>query len=162
MTFHCVAEGNPGPQYLWTRGRQDSLVQVSLTILIVILIIFIKERLLFYAHDHCHRCKVAIFIVIPIAIIKDLLPYCDDHCLHDHCHQCFNFHFCFQHLTDWKCPNYIVALQKLTFNLNLWQAGKQNLSLVASEKTEAVYRCQVLDDDEEEDADDVVLIKMVM
>merc|ERR1719189_2048609 len=52
VTFHCVAEGNPGPQYLWTRGRQDSLVQ----------------------------------------------------------------------------------------------AGKQNLSLVASEKTEAVYRCQVFAD----------------
>jgi len=52
VTFHCVAEGNPGPQYLWTRGRQDSLVQ----------------------------------------------------------------------------------------------AGKQNLSLVASEKTEAVYRCQVFSD----------------
>ena len=46
--------------------------------------------------------------------------------------------------------------------MNLWQAGKQNLSLVASEKTEAVYRCQVLDDDEEEDADGIVLIKMVM
>ena len=46
--------------------------------------------------------------------------------------------------------------------MNLWQAGKQNLSLVASEKTEAVYRCQVLDDDEEEGADGVVLIKMVM
>jgi len=52
VTFHCVAEGNPGPQYLWTRGRQDSLVQ----------------------------------------------------------------------------------------------AGKQNLSLVATEKTEAVYRCQVFSD----------------
>ena len=46
--------------------------------------------------------------------------------------------------------------------MNLWQAGKQNLSLVASEKTEAVYRCQVLDVDEEEDADGIVLIKMVM
>lgn len=29
VTFHCVAEGNPGPQYLWTRGRQDSLVQAG-------------------------------------------------------------------------------------------------------------------------------------
>ena len=38
VTFHCVAEGNPGPQYLWTRGRQDSLVQVAITILIAILI----------------------------------------------------------------------------------------------------------------------------
>ena len=162
MTFHCVAEGNPGPQYLWTRGRQDSLVQVVITMLIVIQAIFIKERLLYYAHDHCHLCNVAIFIVIPIVITKDLFPYYDDHCLHDHCHQCVNFHFCFQYLTDWKCPNYIVALRNVTFNLNLWQAGKQNLSLVASEKTEAVYRCQVLDDDEEEDADGIVLIKMVM
>ena len=64
MTFHCVAEGNPGPQYLWTRGRQDSLVQVAITILIAILIIIIKALLLFY-----------------------------DHCLHDQCHQCVKFSF---------------------------------------------------------------------
>ena len=101
---------------------------------------------------HCH----------PNCYHQRSFPYYDDHRLHDHCHQCVNFHFCFQHLTDWKCPNYIVALRNVTFNLNLWQAGKQNLSLVASEKTEAVYRCQVLDDDEEEDADGIVLIKMVM
>jgi len=29
VTFHCVAEGNPVPQYLWTRGRQESLVQAG-------------------------------------------------------------------------------------------------------------------------------------
>ena len=38
----------------------------------------------------------------------------------------------------------------------LWQAGKQNLSLVASEKTEAVYRCQVGEDGDDEDEDHVV------
>ena len=47
MTFHCVAEGNPGPQYLWTRGRQDSLVQVAISMFIAILIIIIKALLLF-------------------------------------------------------------------------------------------------------------------
>ena len=72
VTFHCVAEGNPGPQYLWTRGRQDSLVQVNI-----------------------------IFFVITIRIKMLNVPFMDD------------------------------------------QAGKQNLSLVATEKTEAVYRCQV-------------------
>jgi len=29
VTFHCVAEGNPTPAYLWTRGRTDSLVQAG-------------------------------------------------------------------------------------------------------------------------------------
>ena len=55
--------------------------------------------------------------------------------------------------------------------LTLWQAGKQNLSLVASEKTEAVYKCQVGEygDDEGEDLvvkdyvdDAIVMMKMLM
>jgi len=29
VTFHCVAEGNPLPSYLWTRGRQDTLLQAG-------------------------------------------------------------------------------------------------------------------------------------
>ena len=29
VTFHCVAEGNPTPEYIWTRGRQDSLLQAG-------------------------------------------------------------------------------------------------------------------------------------
>ena len=44
MTFHCVAEGNPGPQYLWTRGRQDSLVQVSTTFFMIIVVIVIVTK----------------------------------------------------------------------------------------------------------------------
>ena len=62
VTFHCVAEGNPVPSYIWTVGRRDSLLQ----------------------------------------------------------------------------------------------AGTQNLSLVASEKTEAVYRCQVGQDGDNEGEDHVV------
>jgi hypothetical protein len=27
VTFHCVASGNPSPSYVWTVGRQDSLLQ---------------------------------------------------------------------------------------------------------------------------------------
>ena len=41
-------------------------------------------------------------------------------------------------------------------NLTPWQAGKQNLSLVASEKTEAVYKCQVGEDGDNEGEDHVV------
>ena len=53
-------------------------------------------------------------------------------------------------------------------NLTLWQAGKQNLSLVASEKTEAVYRCQVGDNEGEDHVvkdyvdDAIVMMKMLM
>jgi len=29
VTFHCVAEGNPAPAYVWTQGRQDALLQAG-------------------------------------------------------------------------------------------------------------------------------------
>merc|ERR1712115_472992 len=29
VTFHCVAEGNPVPSYIWTVGRKDSLLQAG-------------------------------------------------------------------------------------------------------------------------------------
>merc|ERR1711902_71906 len=29
VTFHCVAEGNPMPSYIWTVGRKDSLLQAG-------------------------------------------------------------------------------------------------------------------------------------
>ena len=29
MTFHCVAEGNPVPSYVWTVGREDSLLKAG-------------------------------------------------------------------------------------------------------------------------------------
>merc|ERR1712088_18966 len=29
VTFHCVAEGNPVPSYVWTVGRKDSLLQAG-------------------------------------------------------------------------------------------------------------------------------------
>merc|ERR1711902_243163 len=29
MTFHCVAEGNPVPSYIWTVGGRDSLLQAG-------------------------------------------------------------------------------------------------------------------------------------
>ena len=53
-------------------------------------------------------------------------------------------------------------------NLTPWQAGKQNLSLVASEKTEAVYRCQVGDNEGEDHVvkdyvdDAIVMMTMLM
>merc|ERR1712130_815765 len=29
VTFHCVAEGNPVPSYVWTVGREDSLLRAG-------------------------------------------------------------------------------------------------------------------------------------